>query len=285
VVGGSGPLLLAAAAYFRKHGAHVQVIVEQASRRALVRFGLQLLRSPAKMAQAAGLKLALPGIPYLPGCWVEAAEGDQRVERVHLRWHSLQPVRIVDCDYAAIAYGLCPNTELASLLGCRIEENAVAVDELQRTSVDDIVCAGECTGIGGVELSLVEGEIAGYAAAGQTDRARRLFSRRERARQFARALNSAFALRGELKELPRPETIVCRCEDVPFHRLQNMLSFRAAKLHTRCGMGPCQGRICGPAADFLFGWRTESIRPPIFPARVGSLVFETTTSEEASLSQ
>ncbi len=280
VIAGSGPLLLAAAAYLHEHGAKINSIAEQASRRAVSRFAFQLFRTPGKLLQAARLQLALRGISYRFGTWVEAAEGDGRVERVRLRHRDKSWIE--DCDYAAVAYGLCPNTELAALLGCNIEGEAVTVDPLQRTSVENIFCAGECTGIGGLELSLVEGEIAGYAAAGRMDRARNLFPSREKARSFARALKTTFALREELKQLPKPETIVCRCEDVPFHKLQNAPSFRAAKLHTRCGMGACQGRVCGPAADFLFGWRTESIRPPIFPARLRSFAVKTKTPEEAS---
>jgi hypothetical protein len=122
-----------------------------------------------------------------------------------------------------------------------------------------------------VDLSIVEGEIAGYVATAKFDKARKLLSKRRRARAFASALESAFALRDELKRLPDANTIVCRCEDVTFGRLQQVRSFREAKLHTRCAMGPCQGRICGPAAEFLFGWQTESVRPPVFPARLGTL--------------
>ncbi|PYV59898.1 MAG: pyridine nucleotide-disulfide oxidoreductase, partial [Acidobacteria bacterium] len=36
-------------------------------------------------------------------------------------------------------------------------------------------------------------------------------------------------------------------------------------------MGPCQGRVCGPATEFLLGWTPDSVRPPIFPARLQSL--------------
>ncbi len=275
VVAGSGPLLLAVAAYLRKHGARVKLIAEQASRASLARFGFQLVASPGKLLQAAGLQLSLLGIPYLYDCWIERAEGDNSLRRVTLRRGT--KTWIEDCDYVAVAYGLYPNTELASLLGCRLSGVTVVVDELQRTSIEAIYCAGESTGIGGVDLSIVEGEIAGYAAAGQTDRARRLFARRKRAQAFAEALNKAFALRDDLKRLPSPDTFVCRCEDVTFERLQKVSSFRAAKLHTRCGMGPCQGRVCGPAAEFLFGWTTESsIRPPIFPARLGTLASKQT---------
>ena len=44
-----------------------------------------------------------------------------------------------------------------------------------------------------------------------------------------------------------------------------------AKLHQRCGMGACQGRICGAAAHYLFGWDAPSPRPPLSPARVSTL--------------
>src|SRR5206468_4121511 len=133
-----------------------------------------------------------------------------------------------------------------------------------------IFCAGEPTGIGGVELSVVEGQISGHAAAGQEALARSLFSTRQKLREFAEALDRTFALRPELRELAVAETIVCRCEDVTYGRLKVQTSWRAAKLQTRCGMGPCQGRVCGPQTEFLFGWSPDSVRPPFFPARVES---------------
>ena len=246
LVAGSGPLLLAGAAYFRSRGAEVVLIAEQAGLSSIARFGAQLLRHRAKLVQAMQLQLSLLGVPAMHGCWVEAAEGQDRVERVHL----LQGSRTFSeqVDYAAIAWGLVPNDELAKLLGC---------DSL--------------AGTGGVDVSTVEGEIAGFIAAGREDLARKLYPRRDKALRFAKAVDETFALRPELRSLPQPETIVCRCEDVTLERLQPCASFRAAKLPTRCGMGPCQGRICGPAARFLFGWQDDSIRPPVLPARIGTL--------------
>ena len=63
-------------------------------------------------------------------------------------------------------------------------------------------------------------------------------------------------------------------------RLQGFASWRAAKLHTRCGMGPCQGRVCGAAAEFLFGWKNESVRPPVLPASVETLAGRDETQGE-----
>jgi NADPH-dependent 2,4-dienoyl-CoA reductase/sulfur reductase-like enzyme len=175
------------------------------------------------------------------------------------------------CDYLACGFHLVPNTELAALLGCRVHQGVVSVDDLQQTSVANVYCAGEPTGIGGVELSLLEGEIAGYAAAGNTSAARQLFAQRAKYQKFARAMDRAVTLNPALKQLAQPDTLVCRCEDVSLARLREHAAWRSAKLHTRCGMGPCQGRICGPAVEFLLGWQVDSVRPPVFPARIDSL--------------
>ena len=267
IVAGSGPLLLAVAAYLRGHGADVLLIAEQASAMRLARFGVGLF---AKSSQALSLKRQLKGVKYLTSCWPLAAHGTDKLESVTLL-HRRKHLE-VSCDYLACGFHLVPNVELAELLGCNVVDGNVTVNEFQLTSVSDVYCAGESTGIGGLELSIVEGEIAGLAVAGNTDEARKLFPVRDKQQKFAALLNRTFALRDELKQLVQPETIVCRCEDVTYDRLRAHGSWRAAKLQTRCGMGPCQGRVCGEAVDFLLGWRAESVRPPVLPVRVESLI-------------
>lgn len=279
VVAGTGPLLLAVAAYLRKRGAMVLLIAEQAAPQALLSFGWGLWRAPSKLAQAFGLKRHLAGVPHLTGCWPVAANGVERLQSATLRrgrrtWE-------VACDYLACGFHLVPNVELAVFLGCTLRGGAVQVDEFQQTTRADIYCAGEATGIGGLELSLIEGRVAGLAATGEQEQARALFAERRKLQQFAARLNQTFALRAELKQLPQPDTIICRCEDVSFARLAPQPAWRAAKLHTRCGMGPCQGRICGAAVEFLFGWQPESVRPPVFPVKVGSLIRDTTLTSES----
>jgi NADPH-dependent 2,4-dienoyl-CoA reductase/sulfur reductase-like enzyme len=274
VVAGTGPLLLAVAAVLRKRGADLRLIAEQASWQSLFSFGLGLWRSPGKIAQALKLRRELKGVPYLNGCWPVAANGADRLQSVRVQrggnaWD-------VDCDYLACGFHLTPNVELAIYLGCELGDGVVRVDEFQQTTVPDVYCAGEATGIGGLEVSLVEGRIAGFAATDQREKARALFGERRSLQRFANLLNHTFALREELKNLPRQDTVVCRCEDVSFARLQSQAGWRAAKLHTRCGMGPCQGRVCGAAIEFLLGWRPESTRPPVFPVKVGSLIQNST---------
>jgi NADPH-dependent 2,4-dienoyl-CoA reductase/sulfur reductase-like enzyme len=270
VVAGTGPLLLAVAAYLRKQGAEIPIICEQASWSSLARFGMALLGHPGKILQTLQLKKEIADSSFVANSWPLSAQGSHILESVTIS-RAGKPETIA-CDYLACGFHLVPNVELQLLLGCRTLGGFVCVDDFQLTSVKGVFCAGEPTGIGGVELSIIEGEIAGLAAAGEPQQARTLFGKRTRARRFARNLDHTFRLRPELRSLPSPETMVCRCEDIPYERLRHHTSWRAAKLQTRCGMGPCQGRICGPATQFLLGWDSDdSVRPPVFPARVESL--------------
>jgi NADPH-dependent 2,4-dienoyl-CoA reductase/sulfur reductase-like enzyme len=270
VVGGSGPLLLAVADGLAKFGGRIISIAEQAPREGVLGFGLGLCLRPDKLWQGIGIKFRLAGVKYRLGTWPVRAEGDERVRRVMLT--NGTETWTEECDLLACGFGLVPNVELALALGCELEEGKVKVDEWQATTTDGAFCAGEPTGIGGVDCALVEGRIAGYAASGRLEQARLLFKKRASWHRFRAALTKAFALRSELKRLATDETIVCRCEDVSLGRLRKFTQWRDAKLQSRCGMGACQGRVCGEATRFIFGWGMESVRPPILPARVDSLV-------------
>lgn len=271
VIAGSGPLLPAVAAHLKAYGARVPLIAEQASWEQLAHFAGGVLASPQKLLQAIGIKLQLAGIPFRTGTW--PARAVDRLDSLRVTLQSAAGPLDIECDYLACGFFLIPNLELPSLLGCEItpERMGVIVDAHQQTSIAGIYAAGEATGIGGLEKSLVEGQIAGHAAAGNPAAAASLFRARNRSHRFAAALQKAFALRDELKHFADDQTIVCRCEDIRFGALKTFQTARQAKLQTRCGMGPCQGRICGPACEFLFNWRDHSIRPPIFPAKLSDL--------------
>jgi len=281
VVAGTGPLLLAVADSLKQHGARVSVVVEQTPMAKIMRFGLGLWRHPGKIAQGLGVKARLLGVPYRCGCWPVKAEGADQVRRVTLTDGTRTWTE--DCDYLACGFHLVPNVELPLLLGCELDAGAVRVNAFQETTVADVFCAGEPTGVGGADCALVEGRIAGLAAAGLKEQAGALFGQRASWHHFREALNNAFSLRPELRQLATAETVVCRCEDVRREALGSFDTWRAAKLHTRCGMGACQGRTCGAAAGFLFGWDNDSARPPVFPVRVGALIrAEKTTDNNAT---
>lgn len=269
VVGGTGPLLRAAAAALRKLGARVLGVAELAPRRRIARFGLGLARFPAKLVQAAALSASLAGVPIWGGAFVRRVHGEGRVRAVTIDVGGGE--RTIDCDVVAVGFGLVPNVELPLLLGCAVEAGRVVVDDVLATDVPGIFCAGEATGIGGVAKAIVEGEIAGLAAAGRDAEARRLLGRRRRAQAFAAALAACFPPPRDWANVVGDDTIVCRCEDVRWGAVRAAADFRTAKLHTRLGMGACQGRVCGAALAVLRGFPPGAVRPPLAPVRLETL--------------
>ncbi|MGH8082283.1 MAG: FAD-dependent oxidoreductase, partial [Lysobacter sp.] len=282
------------------HGAKLIAICEQTPTIELARFASRLWRWPAKLAQAAGLRARLAGVAYRGDSWVRAAHGDERVREVELQ--TPRGVERFAVDQVAVGYGLIPNTELAVQLGCALDARTphpcVRVDEDLATSVAGIYAAGEACGIGGVEVARIEGEMAGHAAAGGLDAARFLRTRRRRARDFAALLPRHFDLRPQLRETVTADTVICRCEDVRLGQLDGYADWRAAKLATRCGMGSCQGRICGAALAELRGIApiippdtastpiasAPNARAPVFPTRLASLAGTSCSAQRAASS-
>ncbi|MDN7753466.1 NAD(P)/FAD-dependent oxidoreductase [Burkholderia gladioli] len=273
VIAGSGPLLIAALATAREAGANVLAVVEQASARAVRGFALSLAATPSKLVQAARLTRGFIGVDYLTGGVLRAAHGSSRVEAATIEIEG-RP-RVIECDRIACGYGLVPNLTLPLALGCELRDGAVAVDARQRTSREAVFAAGESTGIGGMELARAEGALAGLAAAGVDEGDRRvaaLMREREVWRGFAARVARTFALGDAARALPPDDTVLCRCEDVTLGAARGYADARDAKLQTRCGMGACQGRVCGAAGAALLGWQEAAIpRPPFSPVRIGTL--------------
>lgn len=270
VISGSGPLLMPVAAALASDGAKLLLVAEQAPFAAVSRFASGLVTKPATLLQALRYRASFLRTSYHMGTWVTAARGAGRVEEVDIT--DGRSTRTLACDVLCAAFGLVPNTELARLLGCTVAAGAHVVDANQRTTCAGIYSAGESTGIGGVDLALIEGAIAGYSAAGREADAAPLHRVRDRLRIIASSMEQTFAPRAELATLARHDTIVCRCEDVTLGALRADWSPRQAKLYTRAGMGPCQGRVCGAALELIHGWPADSVRLPTEPSLFSSLI-------------
>ncbi|EHP40981.1 putative pyridine nucleotide-disulfide oxidoreductase [Cupriavidus basilensis OR16] len=87
-------------------------------------------------------------------------------------------------------------------------------------------------------------------------------------------MRTTFALDPALKTLARADTPLCRCEDVPLSAIQAYPDAWMARMQSRCGMGACQGRVCATAGRALFGWTQPTPRPPLSPARIGTLMLD-----------
>ncbi len=167
VIAGSGPLLLPVAAALVRDGARLITVAEQASRQ--IGHGLRLgpVASTCRSSWRPGVC-----VPPLRSRPTERASGWRGLKEME----TVSSVTLTDgsnswieaCDILCSSYGLVPNVELAVWLGCSLHGGAVEVDDDQVTSVGSVFCVGEPTGIGGSDLALVEGQIAGLVAAGCT---------------------------------------------------------------------------------------------------------------------
>ncbi|MFC6091678.1 NAD(P)/FAD-dependent oxidoreductase [Saccharothrix lopnurensis] len=293
LVAGSGPFLLPVAAGLVGVGARVVGVVEASGPARLVRgWGAEPWRLAATGGKAVELAgylrvLAAHRIPYRSGAAVVAAHGADRVEavtvaRLNPDWSPVAGTgRRVEVDAVCVGHGFLPRAELAITAGCALGgDGAVEVDHRQRTSVPGVLAAGELGGVGGVDLALAEGLVAGAVAAGG-EPAPAALRRRAVFREFATRLSAAHATGPGWRSWLDDATVVCRCEDVTAGTLRRAAGatrsrgLRSLKLTTRAGLGLCQGRTCGPAVEDLLAGvldpgRTAN-RPIAVPLRLGEL--------------
>ncbi|HSB77434.1 MAG TPA: FAD/NAD(P)-binding oxidoreductase [Candidatus Methylomirabilis sp.] len=311
VLAGVGPLQLKVACQLLEAGATVVDILEASSAPPVsMENALRSLGHWGKMREGMKYWLALKksGTPYHHRHVPVRALGTDQLEAVVVaqvdeEWRVVSGTeRTLEADGLCLSYGFVPSTQLTRLLGCRIDYNertggwVTWHDADQQTSFAGVYVAGEVGGIGGADVAIEEGRIAGLAAAralgrvaasGRQKEEREARKRLSRAREFADVAAGMMQLKPALIDLATDETILCRCENVQVRRVMEAIGFegdatlRGVKIHTRAGMGPCQGRICSYLISRLIAKKTgvplESIQPdtaqaPIKPVPLRALV-------------
>src|SRR5690554_5047096 len=300
VVAGAGPFLLPVAASLSATGSKVIAVLEANRTPALIRGWLpkawQLLPAASKGLELAGY---LAGhlrhrIPYLLGRTVIAARGTTHVQsvttaRLDRDWVPIAGTeKTIAVDAVCVSHAFTPRLELALAAGCELtDERFVRVDRRQQTSVPGVYAVGELTGIGGVDLALAEGGLAGHYAAGASGTNPSLERKRTVFAGFADRIEAAHGIRGSWPAWLTESTIVCRCEEVSYGalcstaRATESQSLRSLKLSTRAGLGICQGRVCGRTVEELLAREAElpkltdgttsDRRPIAVPIRLGEL--------------
>jgi NADPH-dependent 2,4-dienoyl-CoA reductase/sulfur reductase-like enzyme len=282
LVAGAGPFLLPVAEALLNVGATVEAVLEANPAKTVL--GGWKAAHPGKAGELAryAVTLARHRVPYRLGRVVVEARGDDRVReavtaRVRADWSVVPGTeRTHEVDAVCVGHGFVPQPELAVAAGCALDGGFVRVGDDQATSVPGVFAAGEITGIGGADGAAAEGAVAGCAAAGGTP-GRALLKQRDRARAFARHLAAAHPIGAAWPGWLRDDTIVCRCEETTYGELTRAAADpvaagpHALKLGTRAGLGPCQGRMCGPAVAELCGGAERHHRPIAQPIRLGEL--------------
>lgn len=233
VVAGTGPFLLPVATGLAEAGAEVVAVCEAGSLTGWARTPVGAAAVPSKAVEAVEYAVAMVRhrIPYRTRTEVTAVHGDDHVASVSLgrldRHGHLRDVALADleADLVAFGWGFTPSLELITAVGAAtrvdVDESLVAVvDRWQRSDVTGVYVAGEATGVGGAQLALAEGELAGIAACRDAGRdvserrVRRLQRRIARGRRFAAAMHRAHPVPAGWQEWLQPSTTVCRCEEV-----------------------------------------------------------------------
>jgi NADPH-dependent 2,4-dienoyl-CoA reductase/sulfur reductase-like enzyme len=281
LVAGAGPFLLPVAASLLGVGVDVAAVLETNPAMTVLKgWGLPT-RKAGELARYAAT-LARHRVPYHLGRTVVEARGDDRVReavtaRVRADWSVVPGTeRTYAVDAVCVGHGFTPQPELAVAAGCALDGGFVRTDDHQRTTVANVFAAGEITGIGGADAARAEGAVAGCAAAGGTP-GRGLLRERDRTTKFAHRLKTAHPIGAAWPGWLRDDTIVCRCEETTYGELKSAAADpvtpgpHALKLGTRVGLGPCQGRMCGPAVAELCGGAERHHRPIAQPIRLGEL--------------
>ncbi|MET7362763.1 FAD-dependent oxidoreductase [Streptomyces sp. NPDC005562] len=287
VVAGSGPLLLAVAASLTSAGAEVPELIEASGYLGYARRPDVLAAQPQKLTEAVrhGATLLRHGVRLRTRHAVTEAHGTDRVESVTVTrldrdWRPVPGTgRRIVCDALAVGHGLIPQIDLATGLGCATRRtadgtHALELGPLQETSLRGMWSAGETSGVGGAQLAVAEGTLAGLAIAARLTGRRPATASYSRVRPDVRALRALRRSRDRMRAFadvmaaahaPGPgwpgwlsdDTDVCRCEEVSAGRVREAVrkygarDARTVKLLTRAGMGWCQGRMCGSAVACL----------------------------------
>jgi bacterioferritin-associated ferredoxin len=165
------------------------------------------------------------------------------------------------------------------------------LSEWQRSSIPKLYIAGDGAGVTGAHAAPITGQIAALAAVsdlGLGTRSTRVADLRRQLRaslKFSAALSMAWQVPPRLTAEIAKSCIVCRCEDVTREEIDSAIDAGAQDLNqlkqfTRCGMGPCQGRMCGETVGDLLteriGDRTTvgyfNARLPLRPVPLDRLI-------------
>ena len=318
VIAGSGALVYLVAYQLVRAGAPVRAVLLTMPPGRFQRTAGALLRAlamPGELRKGIGWRRALARrgvkVMHVGGL---AIHGRERVEAVRFMHRGRK--RSMDASLVLLHEGVIPNAHLtlaAQLDHVRDERQhgyRPVTDAWGGTSERGLLVAGDCARILGAQAAVDSGRLAALEAAhrlGRIDPHRRdalAMPHRaslKRHRRFHEFLDLAFEPDKAVLCPSDPAVTVCRCEEVTVAEIEHVIARGCpgpdqAKAFTRCGMGPCQGRMCATVVSAIFAGRRSTgpdagagtgsgtaagaeagavghyrIRPPVKPLTVGEL--------------
>lgn len=193
--------------------------------------------------------------------------------------------------------GVIPHANLANAAGCDMGWNerqkcfAPVVDGNGRSAKTSIFIAGDGNGIGGAVVAEFDGRIAGLAAGldalgkAPSEDLRRYDRLRQKALRGRTFIDLLYQPTLSFRAPVEDDVIACRCEEVSVGAIRAAAADGIAgpnqlKTMLRCGMGPCQGRMCAATLTEILADAqqrpqaevgTYRLRPPIKPVPLSEM--------------
>jgi NADPH-dependent 2,4-dienoyl-CoA reductase/sulfur reductase-like enzyme len=298
---GQGPLLWLYAVQALAAGGRIAGIVDLSHGvpAAALRHLPRALMAPGYLAKGLAWqrRVRRAGVPVLRAEALRA-EGEGRLRRIVVdeAVHAAELLLLHD--------GVVPNTQVTRAIpGCAHDWDPAQacwrprLDAWGNTTVEGVMVAGDAGGIGGARAAAHAGRLAALEAA----RALGALTAEQRDAEAARwrlGLSRQLAPRRFLDALfpPRPaaavsdEVVLCRCEEVTAGRVREAVALgclgaNQTKAFTRTGMGPCQGRVCGPAVHAVIAAARGADPAQVDPFRTRFPTKPVTLGELAALAR
>lgn len=303
VLAGCGPLLYLLAVQYLRAGIELKAVVHTTQRvdylRAIPHLA-EALRGWRDLRKGMDMLMLLRRhkVPVYAGAQSIAIRGEQRAEALCFTHRGVE--RRIDTSLVLLHQGVVPNTQISWALGARHNWSAAQLcwipdtDEYGEIEDTRIYIGGDSRGIVGAKASAAQGRLAAISIASRFQRPG-VADRRLKEQQVRAELQKHLHIRPFLDALYRPKdahrmppddsVIVCRCEEVSAGQIRKYIEVgcqgpNQTKAFGRCGMGPCQGRLCGLTVTEMIaqgrGMPPQEvgyyrIRPPIKPVTLGEL--------------
>lgn len=301
-IAGSGPLLWLYAAQALEAGGKFEGILDTTPKTNYahaLRHAVGALRARDYLNRGMALQREVreSGVRVIEN--VNGIEAKGQGQLATVRYHTGRHWQDVPAAMLLLHHGLVPNAHATRSLAAehRWHEGqrafAPVTDVWGNLSVEGYAAAGDCAGIVGAEASALQGRLAALETARALG-ALNTTQRDQQAQAIHTELKQHLPIRPFLDQLfaprasllaPHDDVLVCRCEGITAKKIREAVALgcqgpNQMKAFTRCGMGPCQGRMCGlAAAEIIAQARGVSVadigvfnvRPPLKPLSMAEL--------------
>jgi len=283
VLFGSGPLLYLYASQLISAGVVPQAMLDTTQLQHQLR-SLKYLPQATSMTLLKGIqmlhRIRKAGVKIIPQVEQVSAFGSNRLERIE--YISKGKTSHIDTSILLSHHGVIPETRLLQTINaqCSWDESGQCFRPVLNTwgecSVAGVYVAGDVAGITGAISAEYTAKIAAadmlYRCAvisqqqrnKQSQGVRKLLRRDKKIRPF---LESRYRVPASLL-IPQQAAMVCRCEGVTAKEISAAIKLGCSgpnqlKAFTRCGMGACQGRMCGPTVEAMLSDATGRSRADV----------------------